>query len=230
MRQKSIIRIVIGSFLLLFSHALHAQKQRIPEQWFAEDHSGSMEIKVSDDTLDITAPKGFTLWHKEYLSGEYEISYHAKVIMKGGKYDRLSDLNCFWAANDPQYPNDLFTRSQWRKGIFKNYKTLRLFYVGYGGNHNSTTRFRQYLGGEPDTEDSLTRPVIKEYTDKQHLLFPNRWYHIRIQIKKKVTTFYVDNEMLFEFPLKDKEGNGHFGLRLLSNHILFAGFQIKRTK
>ena len=26
------------------------------------------------------------------------------MVMQGGKYDRLSDLNCFWAANDPKYP------------------------------------------------------------------------------------------------------------------------------
>lgn len=55
------------------------------------------------------------------------------MVMQGGKYDRLSDLNCFWAANDPKYPDDLFARSQWRDGIFKNYNTLNLFYVGYGG-------------------------------------------------------------------------------------------------
>ena len=53
------------------------------------------------------------------------------MVMQGGKYDRLSDLNCFWAANDPKYPDDLFARSQWRDGIFKNYNTLNLFYVGY---------------------------------------------------------------------------------------------------
>ena len=29
-------------------------------------------------------------------------------------------------------PDNLFARSEWRNGVFKNYNTLDLFYVGYG--------------------------------------------------------------------------------------------------
>ena len=86
------------------------------------------------------------------------------------RYDRLSDLNCFWAANDPKYPDDLFARSQWRDGIFKNYNTLNLFYVGYGGNDNSTTRFRRYKGEYFGVADDKVKPLLKEYTDASHLL------------------------------------------------------------
>ena len=230
MVQKSIFGTILGSIFLSLSFTLHAQEPITLKQWFAEDHSGYMHISVSGDTLDITAPKGFTLWYKNRLSGEYEISYSVCFIMQGGKHDRLSDLNCFWGANDPDHPDDLFARSQYRNGFFPNYKTLKLFYVGYGGNHNSTTRFRQYLGGGPDLKDSLARPVIKEYTDKQHLLSPGRWYHIRIEVKKDITYFFVNDEMLFSHPLKGNESDGHFGLRLLKNHVLFAGFQVKKTK
>lgn len=226
---ESIIKVIIGSLFLSSPFMLRAQGQAVPEQWLAEDHSGSMQINVSGDTLEVTAPKGLTLWYKKRLTGDYEIRYDAKVVMQGGKYDRLSDLNCFWGANDPQHPGNLFARSRWRNGIFGNYKTLKLFYVGYGGNHNSTTRFRQYFGGGADMSDSLVRPVIKEYTDPQHLLLPNKWYHIRIQVKKGKTSFYVNNEMLFQLPTKDGEGDGHFGLRLLSNHVLFAGFRVHWT-
>lgn len=226
---ESIIKVIIGSLFLSSPFMLRAQEQTVPEQWLAEDHSGSMQINVSGDTLEVTAPKGLTLWYKKRLTGDYEIRYDAKVVMQGGKYDRLSDLNCFWGANDPQHPGNLFARSRWRNGIFGNYKTLKLFYVGYGGNHNSTTRFRQYFGGGADMSDSLVRPVIKEYTDPQHLLLPNKWYHIRIQVKKGKTSFYVNNEMLFQLPTKDGEGDGHFGLRLLSNHVLFAGFRVHWT-
>ena len=230
MVRQSILKVIFGSLLLSLSWGVQAQEQTVLEQWFAEDHSGKMQISISGDTLDITTPKGLTLWYKERLTGTYEISYRAKVLMQGGKYDRLSDLNCFWGANDPQYPNNLFANSQWRKGIFANYKTLKLFYVGYGGNHNSTTRFRQYLGGGPDINDSIARLVIKEYSDPQHLLVPNQWYQIRIQVKKEKTLFYVNNELLFECSIKEKEGDGHFGLRLLSNHVLVAGFQVKKTE
>ena len=48
------------------------------------------------------------MWYRQRLAGDYEISYRICMVMQGGKYDRLSDLNCFWAANDPKYPDDLF--------------------------------------------------------------------------------------------------------------------------
>ena len=61
--------------------------------------------------------------------------------------------------------------------------------MGYGGNHNSTTRFRQYFAKAADTSDAIARPVIKEYTDKAHLLIPNKWYDIKIRVEKGVTTY-----------------------------------------
>ena len=82
---------------------------------------------VSGDTLDITAPKGLTLWYNKRLTGDYEISYRIKMLMQGGKYDRLSDLNCFWGANDPEHPENLHAQAAWRKGIFQHYKSLSCF-------------------------------------------------------------------------------------------------------
>lgn len=200
------------------------------KNWIIEDHSENIQISVSEGTLEIIAPKGATLWYNKRLTGNYEISYRAKVLIQGGKYDRLSDLNCFWAANDPQVPEDIFARSKWRNGIFQHYKTLNLFYVGYGGNHNSTTRFRQYFGTTSNADDSQARPVIKEYTDKQHLLIPNKWYDIRICVTKEFTSYHINGEKLFCLPIKENVGNGHFGLRLLKNHVLFADFQVKEIK
>lgn len=205
-----------------------AQSQVILKNWSIEDHSGKAQIFVSDDTLEIITPKGFTLWYNQRMTGDYEISYRIKMPMQGSEYDRLSDLNCFWGANDPEHPNNLFARSGWRNGIFQHYKTLNLFYVGYGGNHNSTTRFRQYFGTKADTNDAVARPVIKEYTDKAHLLLPDKWYHIRICVKKGITTYRINGEELFRLPIKAHEGDGHFGLRLLENHVLFTDFQIKK--
>ena len=149
--------------------------------------------------------------------------------MQGGKYDRLSDLNCFWGANDPEYPDNLFARSEWRNGIFQHYKTLSLFYVGYGGNHNSTTRFRQYFAKAADTSDAIARPVIKEYTDKAHLLIPINGTTSK-SVWKKESQHSVNGEELFRLPVKKNEGDGYFGLRLLENHTLFTGFQVKSLK
>lgn len=206
------------------------QKGIDSERWLVEDHSGKADLRTKGDTLEICAPKGFTLWYKERLTGEYEITYSACMPMQGDPCDRLSDLNCFWGADDPEHPDNLFARSTYRNGFFPNYKTLTLFYVGYGGNYNSTTRFRQYLSGLPEQDDKEVRPVVKEYTDPDHLLKPNQWYRIRIVVKKDLTRFYVNDEQLFSHKLKGDEADGHFGLRLLSNHVLFAGFRVKRSR
>lgn len=74
--------------------------------------------------------------------------------------------------------------------------------MGYGGNHNSTTRFRQYFAKAADTSDAIARPVIKEYTDKAHLLIPNKWYDIKIRVEKGITTYSVNGEELFRLPVK----------------------------
>lgn len=218
-------RKLLAGFLFCLSFPLHAQITL--KFWTVEDHSGEMHIEVAGDTMDITAPKGVTLWYNQRLTGDYEICYSAKMVMQGGKYDRLSDLNCFWGANDPKYPNDLYARGVWRKGIFSHYNTMDLFYVGYGGNYNSTTRFRRYFGSKYDMDSPEVKPIIKEYMDPNHLLIPNQWYHIRIRVKGKVTTYSINGEELFRHTIKTGECDGHFGLRLLENHVLFTEFRIK---
>lgn len=226
MPNNIINRILSGIIFMLLPFI--AQAQIVLANWTLEDHSGKAHIVTSNDTLEITTPKGLTLWYNQRLTGDYEISYRVKMPMQGSRYDRLSDLNCFWGANDPENPNDLFARSEWRNGVFQHYKTLTLFYVGYGGNHNSTTRFRRYFGSTAKTDDALSRPVIKEYTDKAHLLLPDKWYHIQIRVEKGITTYRVNGEELFRLSIKEHEGDGHFGLRLLENHVLFTDFQINK--
>ena len=106
---------------------LAQHKASFVQQWKIEDASHALQIIERADTLELIVPDGLTMWYRQRLTGDYEISYRICMVMQGGKYDRLSDLNCFWAANDPKYSDDLFARSQWRDGIFKNYNTLNLF-------------------------------------------------------------------------------------------------------
>ena len=196
-------------------------------RWFMEAHDPLTSVIGTADGLDITTPKGLTLWLDRPLAGNYRVAYRAKMVDKGGKYDRVSDLNCFWGAKDPANPSDLYADATHRKGIFQRYKDLHLLYVGYGGNYNSTTRFRRYYGGGPDVHDSIARPVIKEYTDKRNLLKPNKWYNIEIVAKDGRTTYSVDGRELFTLDVKPGETDGYFGLRLLSNHCLISDLKIE---
>lgn len=194
-------------------------------RWRAEDESGKLQTVMHGDTLELVVPGGLTFWYDERLTGEYEVSYRVCLLMQGGATDRLSDLNCFWAANDPLYPNDLHARATWRNGVFKRYNTLNLFYVGFGGNHNTTTRFRRYRAAYYGVDDEQVKPLIGEYTDAPHLLAPNRWYAITIRVADGYTTYAVDGEVLFRCALQPGWGDGHFGLRLLQNHLLMTDFK-----
>lgn len=198
-----------------------------PPMWVVEDQTDTAVITQRGDTTEIVAPSGLTLWHPQHLSGDYRISYTARMIIDGGAHDRLSDLNCFWAARDPKNPEKFFTRTLWRDGIFHNYNSLDLFYVGFGGNENTTTRFRRYYGEHFGVKNAEVKPLIAEYTDSTHLLSPNRDYHIVISVAANRTSYSVNGEELFTRTLKPGEGEGYFGLRLLENHTLIYGFKIE---
>lgn len=228
MKDARIKAAAVHLLICLFVFSAQAQTSSVSAGWFVEDSSGKVQITSDKDTLDIVSPDGLTLWYKERLTGNYEIGYTVQVVMKEGTYDRLSDLNCFWGANDPQHPEDLFARSRWRNGVFRNYNSLNLFYVGYGGNQNTTTRFREYHGRYHGIDEAKVKPLLKEYTDAAHLLKPNRWYEIRIRVENGLTTFRVNGEELFRLPLEAGKGDGHFALRLLQNHVRFSDFRIKR--
>ena len=227
MMKRFFIGYSLITFFFLNSVVLFAQhKNSFTKQWKIEDESHALQMIEHADTLELIVPKGLTMWYGQRLTGDYEISYRICMVMKGGTYDRLSDLNCFWAANDPKHPDNLFARSEWRNGVFKNYNTLNLFYVGYGGNDNSTTRFRRYWGEYYGIADDKVKPLLSEYTDAPHLLAPNQWYQIQSRGKKGITTYSVNGEELFRYSVADGLGNGHFGLRLLQNHVLFTGFKV----
>lgn len=196
------------------------------KNWTVEDASGKAEVKFGADFIEIIAPDGLTLWYNTKLEGCYTVSYKAKFITEGGKYERLSDLNCFWAAGDPEHPDDIFARSKWRNGIFQRYRSLDLFYVGYGGNSNTTTRFRRYYGELYGQEDDTVRPLIKEYTDEAYLLKKDHWHNVMIEVKDSLTTYHLNGELLFSLPLVKGEGNGYFGIRLVENHIIVSEMEI----
>ena len=138
--------------------------------------------------------------------------------MNNGKNDRLSDLNQFWMASDPRNP-DLFTRT----GVFSQYDSLLLYYVGFGGNTNSTTRFRKYNGkGE--------RVLYTDLTDKEHLLQPNKEYTITTIVYNRVTKFFVDGKEFFSFNDPEPLREGYFGFRTTESRHEIDDFKVYQLK
>lgn len=193
--------------------------------WKVESESPDYKVTFVGDTAEILSPKGLTLWRKEKMSGRVTIEYDACVVVKR-EGDRLSDLNCFWMASDPEYPDNIWKREKWRNGIFLNCYSLQLYYMGYGGNYNSTTRFRRYDGNEAGITDSQVRPaVLKEYTDAGHLLKANHWYHIKITNENNRVSYYIDGERLVDFCDAEPLTEGWFGFRTTLSRTRITNFR-----
>lgn len=86
---------LLWCILLICSVQVQATSWNVSE-WTLEDSSGKARVSVENGIMDILSPDGLTLWFNERITGNYEISYRIRVVMNNGKYDRLSDMNCFW--------------------------------------------------------------------------------------------------------------------------------------
>jgi hypothetical protein len=178
-------------------------------------------VFAEDGALVIQDVGGCTVWLREKLTAPVEISYEATVVMAGGPFDRLSDLNCFWMAQVPQSPEGLLASTGQRTGLFADYDTLATYYVGYGGNRNSTTRFRRYDG-------TGARPLLPEHdlTAAPHLLEPNRTYHIRLVARDGRAEYWRDGERILVHDDLTPLTEGHFGFRTVKSHLVIRHLQI----
>jgi hypothetical protein len=188
--------------------------------WHVESESPDYQVTFDGDAVQIVAPKGLTLWYKEKMNGNVVIEYDA-IVYQEKEGDRLSDLNCFWMASDPAAA-DVFKRSGARGGVFANCAQLQLYYVGYGGNSNTTTRFRRYTG-EPDPA------IIHEYSDTAHLLKPNHWYHIKLVSSEGAVQYWIDGKRIFDYNDADPYTSGWFGFRTTQSRTAIRNFTCTET-
>lgn len=172
------------------------------EVWIVEmDSTPKSRVYVENGQLITDTEGGVTVWLNQELEGNYIIEYQRTVMVEDGANDRLSDLNQFWMASDPRQEN-LFTRS----GKFEEYDALSQYYVGVGGNYNSTTRFRKYDGvGE--------RIIIDEKNEPDFLLKPNKTYLVKIEVNNGHTSYWMDDVLYFEYEDPQPLTSGYFGFR-----------------
>ncbi|MDJ1480657.1 DUF6250 domain-containing protein [Cytophagaceae bacterium YF14B1] len=183
-------------------------------RWIAEiEPLPESTVSVQNGYLDLNTKGGVTVWLNKKLTGNIMIEYTRKVVLNGGPNDRVSDLNQFWMATDPKKPQ-LFARN----GKFEAYDSLSLYYVGMGGNTNTTTRFRKYNGGE--------RTLVQEYLDAEHLLKPGIDYHIRIIVKGNQISFWVNDQCYFLYTDPNPLKEGYFGFRSTWSHQQISQIRI----
>ncbi|AHF92311.1 hypothetical protein OPIT5_20705 [Opitutaceae bacterium TAV5] len=190
------------------------------DRWRVEQQPGG-SVRAEDGRLVIADKSGCTVWFRPRLRAPVFIRYEAVVTSRS----RVSDLNCFWMASDPERPDDLFAAGHSRDGTFASYDTLQTYYVGYGGNGNTTTRFRRYDG-------SGARPLLPEHDLKGPgvLLEPDRVYRIELVALENGRVQYArDGEVLFDVSDKAPLLSGWFGLRTVWSEIKVTNFGIHRA-
>ena len=222
-RSFSLIAFLFLALTATAQSGLNARQFK--KYWQVESESPDYRLTFLGDTCEVLAPKGLTLWRRQQLKADCAVEYDVQVTDEGREGDRLSDMNVFWLASDPT-GRDIWQRMAWRSGIFLRCYTLQMYYMGYGGNTNTTTRFRRYTGDARGVDSAQYRPpVLKEYTDAAHLLKPNHWYHWRIETVAGRTTITVDGEQLVSYYDPQPLTAGWFGFRTTWSRCRIASFR-----
>lgn len=188
-------------------------------QWVVEQQFGG-RVFVESGQLVIADVAGATVWFRAELVAPVIIRYEVAVASTA----RVSDLNCFWMATHPASPQDLFAGTRPCSGRFSDYDGLRTYYVGYGGNNNSTTRFRRYDG-------TGARPLAPEHDlrSPEFLLRPDHRYRIELRaLAGGRVQFLRDDQVIFDVVDPDPLTRGWFGFRTVNSRLEISAFEVLR--
>ena len=166
-------------------------------------------VEAKDGSLEIDVPAGCTVWFRKELGGPVRIQYEATMISRGGANDRVSDLNCFWMAGNVRK----------RSGRFEEYNDLRAYYVGQGGNANTTTRFRKYVG------DKGQRPLLAE---SPVMLEANAVNRVQVIANGRDIEYWDNGKAIFRYEDASPYTRGRFGIRTTFNHMVVRNFRVYR--
>ena len=200
---------------------LYQDDFRSLENWHIEAGKPG-QIRAANGVLDIDVPAGVTLWFKPHLEGPLSIEFEATAVAEGGPNDQVSDLNVFWMANNVDGQQPVFAHV--RSGKFEDYNTLLTYYAGLGGNRNTTTRMRRYVG------DPLLRPLRPghDLAGDPYMLVPNQRQTIRLVANGKLIEYWRDGTRIFSMEDAAPYENGWFALRTTYSHLRIRQLRISR--
>jgi hypothetical protein len=187
--------------------------------WAIEAESPQARVTERHGTIDIDTPNGITLWWRKPVAAPVTIAFDAMLVDAGGANDKVSDLNAFWMAREVGGGSVL---AHPRSGAFAAYDDLETYYVGIGGNRNTTTRFRRYIGRPGD------RPLRPE-DDRRgaaDMLRANVWTHLRLIADGRTVAVERDGRRLFTLDDAAPYASGQFGLRTTWSHLRVRNVRI----
>jgi hypothetical protein len=225
-RTSSSVLALLGGLLLAgcatstADRLIHADAFANLDQWVLESEQPATVV-ARDGILDIDTPAGLTLWFRPELAGPVRIDFDATAIAGPGPNDQVSDLNVFWMAANRDGTSPVYARR--RGGRFAEYDDLLTYYVGLGGNRNTTSRFRRYVG-EPGN-----RPLLPAHdlSAAGALLVPNRRQAITLIADGSRIEYLRDGEPLFVFEDPSPYTRGWFGLRTTYSHLRVENLRIR---
>jgi len=190
-------------------------------QWHIESEKPGV-ISAAAGVLDVDVPAGVTLWFKPRLEGPVAIEFDATAVSAGGPNDQVSDLNVFWMARNVDAREPVFALV--RSGKFEEYNALLTYYVGLGGNRNTTTRFRRYIG------DPVLRPLRPgdDLAGDPYMLVPNRRQSIRLVANGRIIEYWRDGTRIFRLEDSAPYENGWFAFRTTYSHLRIERFRVRR--
>jgi hypothetical protein len=188
-------------------------------QWHIEAEKPAT-VTAHEGVLDIVAPAGITLWFKPRLNGPLRIEFEATAVSEGGPLDEVSDLNVFWMARNADGVEPVFARP--RSGVFADYDDLLTYYVGLGGNRNTTSRFRRYVGA------TGLRPLLAEHDlrEPSALLVPNKKQTITLIADRHAIEYKRDGVTLFRLQDPEPYLQGWFAFRSTRSHLRIEKLRI----
>lgn len=213
-------------------------------QWKIEQQSAAGTVTATGGVLDIVQPSGATLWFRQKFSGDYEITFSATpvpITFAGTQFvDRISDLNMFWNAVDPRIASGDPTQNSF-DGSLNAYNPVKLYYVGYGANGNTTTRLRRNDG--TDSRPQITgyaTPASATADDRAGgmtaatTLVANQPTRVRIVSRAATATdaatlkWYANDVLVFTHADPTPYGEGWFALRTTTSHWQIRDFKVTR--
>jgi hypothetical protein len=200
---------------------LHSDDFADASHWVLESEEPA-RVVAREGVLDIDAPAGATLWFRDELTGPVEIEFAATAVSAGGPNDQVSDLNVFWMAHEREGRNPPYVAL--RGGRFALYDHLLTYYVGLGGNRNTTTRFRRYVGMPGN------RPLLPghDLSGPSVLLAPNQRQTITLIADGRHIEYRRDGRPLFVFEDDAPYTHGWFALRTTFSHLRIENLRVRR--
>lgn len=185
-------------------------------RWVVEQQPGG-KVSIEDGSLVIADDGGCTVWFDQPLEAPVVIGYTVKASSEA----RVSDINCFWMATQPGVEGGHFAEGNGRTGAFASYDPLETYYVGYGGNYNSTTRFRRYTGDGK-------RPLLPEHdlSAEAYMIEADHAYEIRLVAAGGRAQFYRDGELIFDYADDEPLTRGWFGFRTVLSRLVIDDFRV----